>query len=281
MYIGTTDSDYEGDPRDVAATAEDVQYLLDAANSYFPGVNLTFDDVTATWAGLRPLIRADGLAPSEVSREHTITVDPDGLISIAGGKLTTNRRMAAEVVQRAVEWMALNGHKVQHLTPVNTAVQPLPGAMGWPEEDEDGDTVAAKVNEEAAGRLPEATCRYLTDRYGTRAIDLVRMAVKDQRLLQPLVPGRPEILAQVDWAVSRELAQTVTDVLERRTQLFFRDRNQGLDALEAVSARLAELLGWSETRRQESADQYRREVALSRRWRKQADEADDSAPARA
>lgn len=267
VYIGTTDTDYEGDPRDVAATREDIDYLFEATSFYFPSAELRYEDVSSTWAGLRPLIRADGLSPSQVSREHTITVDTDGLISIAGGKLTTCRRMGAEVVQRAVDWLELAGHTPEGLRPVDTSRLPLPGAVGWPEEDEEGESVARLVHEAAGGQLPEATCRYLTDRYGTRAIDLARLVRQDSALSTPLVPGRPEILAQVDWAVQQELACTVTDVLERRTQLFFRDRNQGLDAIEAVSARMAGLLGWDEAGRARSAEQYRQEVALSRAWR--------------
>ncbi len=280
VYVGTTDSDYEGNPREVAADRADVDYLIDSVNAYFPGVNLTDADVTATWAGLRPLIRAEGLSPSEVSREHTITVDPDGLISIAGGKLTTCRRMGAEVVQQAIDWMALSGNPRDNLHIANTAQQPLPGAVGWPENDEDGQSVVRLVVEAAAGKLPKPTCRYLTERYGTRAIDLARMAVTDQRLLQPLLPHRPEILAQVDWAVKREMALTVTDFMARRTQLFFRDANQGLDAVETVAERMAELLGWGPERRQRSSDAYRAEVAMSRRWRIDPTAADQGEPAR-
>ena len=280
VYIGTTDTDYEGDPRDVAATDEDVTYILGVANHYFPDVKLLPEDVTATWAGLRPLIRAEGMSPSEVSREHTITIDPDGLISIAGGKLTTCRRMGAEVIDRALDWLELVGRNVAHTERVDTARAPLPGAVGWPEDDEEGDTVHQFVVDAVQGKLDSDICRYLTDRYGTRAIDLVAYAITDQKLLSPLAPGRPEILAQVDWAVTRELAVTVTDFMERRTQLFFRDRNQGLDAIEAVARRMGELLGWTDARREESAEAYRQEVALSRRWRLEGEEAAKAAPAR-
>ena len=280
VYIGTTDTDYEGNPREVAASAEDVAYLLEAVNAFFPTVKLQPADVTSTWAGLRPLIRADGLAPSEVSREHVITVDPDGLISIAGGKLTTCRRMGAEVVQRAIDWMKLAGRGDVEAAVVDTGRLPLPGAVGWPDDDEDGSSVAGLVVEAAEGRLPPETCKYLTDRYGTRAIDLVRLAGADQGLLEPLVPGRPEIMAQVDWAVKHELALTVTDFMERRTQLFFRDRNQGLDAVDKVADRMALLLGWSPARRDASADQYRGEVAMSRRWRLPSTATGQGGPAR-
>jgi glycerol-3-phosphate dehydrogenase len=138
--------------------------------------------------------------------------------------------------------------------------------VGWPEND-DAEAVARQITEASSGRVSAYVALYLAHRYGTRGLDIARHAVSDQRLLSALVPGRPEILAIVDWAVQRELAQTVSDVMVRRTQLFFRDTNQGLDATEAVADRMAELLGWSEDRRTEEVLRYQDEVALSRRWR--------------
>ena len=266
VYIGTTDTDYEGDPRDVAASRADIDYLLQAVNSYFPAVKLQPEDVFATWAGLRPLIRAEGVAPSQVSREHVITVDPDGLVSIAGGKLTTYRRMGAEAVDTCVDRMKKRGHELPPLKAANTGGQALPGAVGWPEND-DGAAVAQRVADAAGGALPERTCRYLADRYGTLAVELAAYAAGDQLLLRPLCPGRPEIYAQIDWAVRHELAETVSDFLERRTQLFFRDTDQGLGAVDAVADRMASLLGWTRAERDASAAAYRAEVAKSRRWR--------------
>lgn len=175
--------------------------------------------------------------------------------------------MAAEVVQRAVDWLSLAGHNPKELRPVDTSRLPLPGAVGWPEDEEDGASITPKVLAAAGSRISEATAAYLKDRYGTRAIDLARRVAQDTALAAPLVPGRPEILAQVDVAVQQELACTVTDVLERRTQLFFRDRDQGLGAVSAVGARMAALLGWDEARRAAMEEDYRREVARSRAWR--------------
>jgi glycerol-3-phosphate dehydrogenase len=271
VYVGTTDTDYEGDPREVSADKADIDYLIEAIHAYFPSANVKPVDITATWAGLRPLIRADGVHPSQVSREHVITVDPDGLISVAGGKLTTHRRMGAEVVGEVLRWLQLTGHPLHGLRAVHTDLIPLPGAVGWPEDD-DGSKVARLVAEEAGARLPEATCRYLADRYGTLAINLVRLAITDQRLLEPLIPGRPEIMAQVDWAVRFEMAVTVTDFMARRTQLFFRDADQGLGAMGVVSGRMGELIGWSAEDRAASEAGYREEVARSRRWRTPAPE---------
>jgi len=266
VYVGTTDTDYEGDPREVAADRADIDYLLHMIDAYFPDVHLRPDEITATWAGLRPLIRAEGVAPSQVSREHVITTDADGLVSIAGGKLTTARRMGAEVVDEAVEWLKKSGHPPAVNKPVNTAHLPLPGAVGWPADD-DGTVVAERVGQAAKGALNPATSRYLADRYGTLAIELVTAAAAEPDGLAPILPGRPEIRGQIGWAVRREFALTVTDFMARRTQLFFRDVDQGLGALDLVAERMGALLGWSDDERRASGEGYRIEVERSRQWR--------------
>jgi len=101
----------------------------------------------------------------------------------------------------------------------------------------------------------------------TRGVDIAERAAADQRLAARLIDGRPEILAQVDHAVHTELAATVRDVLIRRTQVFFRDHEQGLGCTERVAERMRELLGWSEEDESREVLAYQAEVALSRRWR--------------
>jgi len=266
-YIGTTDTDFHDDPGEVAATHADVHYLLAASNSYFPQAALTEADVVSTWAGVRPLITQEAAGnESSVSREHDIRVDADGLITIAGGKLTTYRRMAAEVVEKAIGLLMLTGHVRQDLREARTDKEPLPGAVGWPEDD-DHAAVARRIKAVSGARLSDATARLLADTYGMRGLDVARLAAKHQDLAAPLVPGRPEILAQVDFGVQEELACTVRDMMIRRTQLFFRDQDQGLGAVETVAARMAGLLGWDEDRCTREELAYQAEVARSRRWR--------------
>ncbi|RME21489.1 MAG: glycerol-3-phosphate dehydrogenase [Deltaproteobacteria bacterium] len=266
-YIGTTDTDYTDDPGEVCADRADVRYLIEASNDYFPAAALTEDDIIATWAGVRPLISEEGAAgESSVSREHDIRVDPDGLITIAGGKLTTYRKMAEEVVDKALGMLMVTGHGRTDLREARTATEPLPGAVGWPEDD-DHEAVARQVLDAADRRIGPDTARLLADTYGMRGLDVAARVAADPLLGARLVPDRPEILAQVDFAVTEELAETVRDVLIRRTQLFFRDHDQGLGASDAVAERMAELLGWSEDRMTREVLAYQAEVARSRRWR--------------
>lgn len=271
-YVGTTDTDFDGDPAEVFATRSDVDYLIRASAAYFPEHPLRYEDVISTWAGLRPLIAPPsaegGVNESSVSREHQILVGREGLITIAGGKLTTYRRMAGEVVDTAVKMLRLTGKMPETVRAPDTEKEPLPGAVGWPEDD-DHAAVAALVTEAGEGAVAPDTARLLTDIYGMKALDIARLAASNRSLATRLCPGRPEILAQVDWAVTHELAAEVSDVFIRRTRLFYRDADQGLAAVDAVAARMATLLGWSPERTAASATAYREDVARSRAWRKE------------
>lgn len=269
-YLGTTDTDYSGDPAVVAATLDDVDYLITASNAYFPAHQIGRDDVISTWAGLRPLMappQSEGeLDESAVSREHRILVGSDGLITIAGGKLTTYRRMSAEVVDTAVKMLRLRDALPDDLQPAHTDREPLPGAVGWPEDD-DHDKVAARIRKASNELLDAETCRYLGDTYGMVGIDIARNVVDEPGLAAPLVEGRPEILAMVDHAVEHELASTVSDFMVRRTQLFYRDRDQGLGAARTVADRMGARLGWDAALTQKMVEDYAADVALSRRWK--------------
>lgn len=271
-YIGTTDTDHEGEPGEEHATRADVDYLLAASNHHFPDHQLDEGDVIATWAGLRPLIAPppedgdDDMHASQVSREHQILVGQDGLVTIAGGKLTTYRRMAGEVVDTAVRLLQLSGRLAREPKPPRTDREPLPGAIGWPADD-DHEKVAAKIVDAGAPHVPLDVARNLADTYGMRGLPIARRCKADRRLAQRLTQGRPEILAQVDVAVDEELAATVSDVLIRRTQMFYRALDQGLGAAPAVAARMAELIGWDDAERARAVEDFTADVARSRRWR--------------
>lgn len=271
-YLGTTDTDFEGDPALVCADIDDINYLLDVSNVYFPEHQLTHEDIISTWAGLRPLIRpvhkhGKEVDESSVSREHQILVSEDGIITVAGGKLTTYRKMSREVMETTLKVMRLsNTLPDRALTEAPTDRDPLPGAVGWPEDD-DHQAVANQVMAEAQGKISAQSARHLADTYGMRGLDIARLVAADSSLNQPLCEGRPEILAQVHYAVSTELAATVTDVLERRTQLFYRAHDQGLQAAHLVADTMRHLLGWDDAMTRQMIQSYQEAVALSRQWK--------------
>ena len=255
--VGTTDTFYADRPEVVAADAGDIAYLLGLANRYFPEAKLGFDDVLATWAGVRPLLRPEGdvATASDVSREHKLYESP-GLISIAGGKLTTYRRMAAEVVERA-------GLQLPAIPPGATEDRPLPGAVGlWARG-------LANIAEAIRTRadLDEAVAKHLADTYGSRATLIADRVKRNAMLRLRLDAELPFILAEVDSAVEDELALTVDDVLSRRMPLLLRARDQGLSAAPKVAARMAKLLGWTEDKTRREIAAYEAVVATTRAFR--------------
>jgi glycerol-3-phosphate dehydrogenase len=259
-YIGTTDTDEDASPDDVRATARDVIYLLRSANAFFPQARLSPHDVVATWAGLRPLLRPDRVvAPSEASREHRIVESASGLLTIAGGKLTTYRVMARDVVDRvAARLRALDGRP--RAPRPRTDQIPLPGGEARDLE------VLVKT---AAGRVPEATARHLVGRYGSEAAALLNLVDRDRALGEPIVSGRPDIWAEVTHAVEREMAMRLSDVLVRRLHLFYAARDQGVPATSPVADRLAAALGWDGDRRASEIADYLKLVERSRAFAKE------------
>ena len=256
-YIGTTDTDEDTSPDDVRATGEDVIYLLRSANWFFPTARLSPRDVVATWAGLRPLLRAGALdvAPSATSREHRVVEGPGGLLTIAGGKLTTYRLMARDVVDRvAARLHALDGRPRAPRAPTDRL--PLPGG-----ETADLEGLVKAATQRGAR---ESTARYLVGAYGSEAAAVLNLVERDRALGQPIVAGRPEVWAEVTHAVEREMALRLSDVLIRRLHLFYATRDQGVSAAGAVADRMAAALGWDATRRDAELNDYRTQVARSR-----------------
>jgi glycerol-3-phosphate dehydrogenase len=264
--LGTTDTDYTGTADDVAADASDVKYLCESGNGYFPGANLTPADVIATWAGLRPLIAAPpNVDESAVSREHEVFTKRDGLVIIAGGKLTTYRRMAREAVGKTLELLRELGDEpaVRRET---TKHRPLPGAVGIETTDLEG-VAAIGRGLMTKYQLDVDTATHLCGVYGMRAPELGAAIARDRTLGERLDPELPYVWAEIDFAARRDLARTVEDVLARRVPLLLVSRDQGLGVCERVASRLATVLDWDGATTAKLIDEYRAEVATSRQWR--------------
>jgi glycerol-3-phosphate dehydrogenase len=266
--LGTTDTDFTGSADEVAADADDVRYLCDSGNGYFPGANLTPNDVISTWAGLRPLIAAPpDVDESEISREHEIFTRRDGLVIIAGGKLTTYRRMAREAVNKTLELLhELGADDGLAVTRTSTKSRPLPGAAGLETADLEGVAAIGRRLMAEVG-LDVDTATHLCGVYGTRALELATMIEHDRALAERIDPELPYVWAEIDFAARRDLARTLEDVLARRVPLLLVSRDQGLGVCERVAARLAHALDWTAAHTATMVSEYRDEVALSRRWR--------------
>lgn len=260
--IGTTDTFFDGSPDRLEPTAGDVDYLLETANAFFPGVRLTPDDVLATWSGLRPLLKPDDEAASAsaVSREHVIDVRP-GFVTIAGGKLTTYRNMAAELVDACLPQLGVD-------TKAQTKHRPLPGAVGLTESDEQLEAAAKAL--EGPG-IDAVAARYLVETYGSRAGAVLARGKADADARARLDDDVPALMAQVDEAVDVEFARSLDDVLGRRIPLVLRARDQGLGVAERVARRMAQRLDWSDERLEQELEAYRQVVDASRAFRRELD----------
>jgi len=264
--LGTTDTDFVGTPDDVAAEAADVKYLCDSANGIFPSAELGPQDVISTWAGLRPLIAAPpNVDESDVSREHEVFTRPDGLVIIAGGKLTTYRRMARQAVNETLKLLDQLSEVVT-VNRVGTKDRPLPGAAGLAVTDLEGvAAIGRQLMEEH--KLDVDTATHLCGVYGTRAHLLAARISEEPALGERLDRELPYVWAEIEFAARHDLARTVEDVLSRRVPLLLVSRDQGLGVCERVADILGGLLGWQPAQRAQMLDEFRAEVALSRRWR--------------
>jgi len=256
--VGTTDTDWPSPrpPRiddDIRAHGDDVAYLLEAANHAFPSLGLGPDDVLSTYAALRPLLATSAHTPSETSREHEIARAADGLLLIAGGKLTTLRRMGEEAVDRAVEALQAAGLE-RAIQRCATTDRLLPGGGPPPAALEE-----AGLDADVHARLAGA--------YGGRADQVLQLARSAPELAARIDPELPYFWAEVVHAVRFEHARAVGDVLRRRVPLFRDARDQGLGAAERVAAILSDELGWPPAPRERALADYRSAVERSRRWR--------------
>jgi len=242
--VGTTDTDWSGDRAEPEPDAADIDYILAAANRVLSRP-LTRADVIAVYAGLRPLVApasAGGKPTTKLSREHVVDVPVPGVASIAGGKFTTYRIMARDVIDAV-----LAGRPAPACVTDKT---PLLGADGL-----------AAV-QAAAGRLAQdygvspAVVTHLLNRYGSVCADVLDLIRSEKDLGRPLLAGYPYLRAEVAYAVTHEGALHVEDVLVRRTRLFIEAADSGAAAAPEAAAIMGRLLGWHRRRRAAEVTRY-------------------------
>lgn len=236
-YVGTTDTDYVGDVDGPETNDDDLDYVLTALNhSIRPptGRPVTRDDVTGVWAGLRPLVRtATSGRTADLSRRHRVTVSPDGLVSVTGGKLTTYREMASDVVDEAMRSLGRSGRS-------HTKRLTLWGGDGYRR------ALAGHADGHPDRHADAHSFDHLTRRYGTHAAEVIALVDADPTLGEVLVAGLPYLRAEAVYAVRHEMATTLTDVFTRRTRAHLFDREACRAAASDVAALIAPELGWTE-----------------------------------
>jgi glycerol-3-phosphate dehydrogenase len=242
--IGTTDNDYEGPLEHVEPSEDDIEYLLDAVNSFF-GSELGPDRLTGAFAGVRPLISTgDPKKSVDISRKAELYETSSGMITITGGKLTTWRRMAKMTVDRLVLREAREAPCRTHEIPLGQAISPdeLPRLEG----------------------VAENAYAALASRYGHAAFDVLAIAGERGELAQPIVPDCPDLLAEVALAARHEQARSIGDALLRRTRLGLlaaRELSANGEAARRVGEVLAREHGGAERRLATELEAFAAEAA--------------------
>jgi glycerol-3-phosphate dehydrogenase len=236
--VGTTDNDFDGDTTHPRPAADDVEYLLSAVNDFF-GTSLGESDLVGAYAGVRPLISTgDPRKSVDISRKAELYETSSGMLTITGGKLTTWRRMAKQTVDRLVEQ---GGREA----PCHTDEIPL--------------GMEARADDlEAPAGVGEDALKQLAFRYGHAARKVLAIAREDPKLARPIVPGRPDLLAEAVLAARHEQARSVADVLLRRTRLGLLAAPQlrAAKAVRPVADALGSELGWGRRQRAHEAEAW-------------------------
>jgi glycerol-3-phosphate dehydrogenase len=248
-YVGTTDTEYDGDPDQAPVTAADAAYVLEATNRTFPRAAITPGDVVSTWSGVRPLVRPRrARGPSAISRDYVLLPAPSGLVTVGGGKLTAFRAMAVSILDRLFPATRRAAHASSQAS--------LPGAPG-PD--------AALVAEAALrSGLGQEEAQRLAEPYGGRFSDLASA-------IEPTSQGDDARLAwyraMVGHAVRHEMAETLEDVVLRRTPIMLFSQGNGGPYLARFAADMAALRGWPAARAEREAETCRERVDAMFAWR--------------
>ena len=242
--VGTTDTPYTGERSEPFASREDVQYILDQANRVLTPP-LKAQEIIGVYAGLRPLVANNkGSETTKLSREHTVDRPVPGFVSIAGGKYTTYRIMSKDVIDLAV-------NELRTLSPDSvTEKLPLVGADGYFALVQQVDRIAKESG------LETVTVTHLLNRYGSMISEILELIKNQPVLAKVLHKDLPYIKAEIYYAASHEGAQTVDDVISRRTRIAFEAANHGVDLAGDVADIIAPVLGWSAKNRKESISAY-------------------------
>ena len=224
-YVGTTDTDYQGSIDDPQCTSVDINYVLKALNAAVM-TNISADDVTAVWSGLRPLVKSVNgekisSRTADLSRRHKVSKSKSGVITIAGGKLTTYRKMAQDTIDEALT-------QIQKSAKCKTKNLKLIGAT----------TSTPKTNAKSA--------MHLAARFGTEASLINEMIAENPSLGEQLIAGLPYLKAEAVFAVKYEMARTLDDILSRRTRARIINRRASVASARAVAELIAPLLNWGE-----------------------------------
>ena len=249
--IGTTDTPWDEEVDHPAATRSDIDYLLDRVNQILRRP-VRHEDIVGVYVGVRPLVETEDADTTDVSREHVVARPRPGLVTVAGGKYTTYRVMAADAVDAASE--LIEGE----LPPSSTDDFPLIGAAGYES------LLASRADLARRYGLGTDAVEHLLSRHGDRIEEVLAPTGERPELLEPITCGEPYLRAEVVYAVTHEAALHLEDVLTRRTRLSIETSDRGLGAAPEVAGLMAAELRWDAVTAEAELRAYRERVAAER-----------------
>jgi glycerol-3-phosphate dehydrogenase len=245
LIVGTTESRYEGDLRDVRPDADEVDDLFTSFVRYFPSSDLTRQDIRCAYAGVRPIVDQGGGSQNSLSRKYEVAVDRERrLITVNGGKLTTFRRMAEQTVD-----------EVDRLLPRPTADADLRhrlrNAPLWPglSRTDAARWIAELTNASNGAGADARVVSHLVRLYGRDAAGILKDATRNQLLCEPLFADLPYCLAELVYLCKSEQVCHLLDLVKRRTSIYFLAERSGQSALPQIADRIAPVLGWDAERK--------------------------------
>ena len=257
--VGTTDTGWELDKAHPAASSADITYLLEQVNAVLR-TPLRHEDVEGVYAGLRPLLRGESEATSRLSREHAVSVAVSGLVTVAGGKYTTYRVMAADAVDAATR-------SLDRRVPASaTAELPLLGGAGWRA------VWNGRWRTAAASGLHVARVEHLLGRHGSNVGEVLALLEKRPDLAAPVGGAEDYLRAEIVYAAAYEGALHLDDVLTRRTRISIETFDRGLRCCEEVAELMGGVLAWDDAVRRREVDHYRARVEAERDSQRQPDD---------
>lgn len=243
IIIGTTDTDFKDDPKNVSVTPEDISYLLKITNQYFPQANIVEADIIGSYAGVRPLVKDSSENEGKTSREHIIISDYPGFTFIAGGKYTTYRLMSEQVVDKVLNSFSIE--KIMSLKRCETK-KPL---NSWINSDNYRNAVFSSTNEKEV---------HLTERFGLEAFEIIKKFGKEKSIYQ----------LEAYQAIYTTMCLGLVDFFARRVPLILSDEDHGLEYLSEVADIFEQELGWSKQKTLQEIDLLDKYIQKEFAWKK-------------
>jgi glycerol-3-phosphate dehydrogenase len=255
IIIGTTDTDFNGDPASVLSEKSDIDYLLKVVGQYFPGANIKEEDIIASYAGVRPLVNDGSDTESKTSREHVIICDPRNVTFVAGGKYTTYRRMSEQAVEKLLKNYFPKAEQ-KKFSQNKTKISLNPKIT--PESFAHAQSRVLELKNKTHFDLK--TIQILVDRHGQEAFDLISM------YYNPTMKSVWELEAH--FAIENSMCGKLKDFYLRRAPLFLAERDHGHSLLESLSHIFKGRLGWTEDERKSNVEDILKHEAFELSWRK-------------